>query len=91
MQNTPRVDCRDDALKEAVDAARESNAPALKLLATLKLQTLHEEQHNEDSSGAAGKLPEAQDTANNIKLVAIGAGTAAFLVVVAMILFRGRK
>lgn len=72
---------RDDSLHEAIDMARGSSAPALKLIASAKLQTLEEGDDDNPVVTATG-------TSQNFVLIGAAVAGVAVLVVVGIVLSR---
>lgn len=86
---------RDDSLHEAVDMARASSAPSLKLVASLKLPTLPEDADEpraglRASEGSAGGATSAA-AGPSPALIGLGVGVVAVVGLVVMVLAKGRR
>lgn len=78
----------DESLLEAVDMARASSAPALRLVASLKLDTLKEENNEDSSGGAVVKSGAALPTTT---LVLIGAGIIGTIAIGLILVMRKKR
>lgn len=91
---------RDESLHEAVDMARASSAPSLKLVASLKLPTLQEDADGADDDSAAMNAtnanaslvkPNNEAASSNVAMIGIGVGLIAGIALLVVTLSRSRR
>lgn len=85
---------RDDSLHEAIDMARASSAPALKLIASAKLHTLDEgsgEKNENESPVRAAGAGKTGSGSSNTGLIAAGVAVVAVVLMGAMVVMKGKK
>lgn len=95
MPPRPLVVGRDDSLHEAVDMARASSAPSLKLVASLKLPTLQEDADGGDDDSTAKNAPLVKATTeaagSSVAMIGIGIGVVAGIGLLVFALSRSRR
>lgn len=86
---------RDESLHEAVDMARASSAPSLKLVASLKLPTLQEDADGADDDSAAKSTPvvkaNTEAAGSSMAMIGIGIGVVAGIAILVITLSRSRR
>lgn len=84
---------RDESLHEAVDMARASSAPSLKLVASLKLTTLQEDTDGADDASGATPLaePKKESAGSNMAMIGIGIGVVAGIALLVITFGRNKR
>ena len=86
---------RDESLHEAVDMARASSAPSLKLVASLKLPTLQEDADVAEDDSAAMNTPitkpNNEAASSSVALIGIGVGVVAGIALLVVVLSKSRR
>lgn len=86
---------RDESLHEAVDMARASSAPSLKIIASLKLPTLQEDADGADDDSAAKNTPPVKTNTevagSSMAMIGIGVGVVAGIAILVITLSRSRR